>query len=354
MYIYAVIYLFIISLTWGDMLKRNQRWIPIIVAFLTLILFVGFKGTVGGDTPGYLDSWAMTKTLWEGDFKLPQLMVYSDYGFYWLSMLLKTIWDNPAFYFFSIALLTFCFLFKSLRQYALYPLLGLTAYLARFYLLRDFNQIRASLAIAIIMYTTKYIAQRQFRKLFPWLIIACMLHISMLTVLPFYFLNRIRLTRKQIYILTGTVFCLSFVLNSVFKNLFAYITAVTGTLSAYTSGEYAEGLGMLNPMIYFQLLLLLGFTALEPQLKDVQPYYYTIRNGYLFSTLILMLFSSLLVIGARVSTIFATYEMFIIPAFVAVLNRRSRMVTLPLLFGMLLLLYVFNITRMGGNLVYGT
>lgn len=354
MFLYYAVFLFVALFSVVDTCRAKQKFMALGLVLTMLVVFVTFRGGIGGDGMNYLRSWAITPTFWDKDWSKPDLLAYSEPMYYWFTFLLKSIWDNAVFYFGVVAALSAFFLYRSLRLYAMYPLMALAVYMSRFFILRDFNQIRAAVAISIIIYATRYIAERRGGKFFAFWLLALCFHTSMVIVLPFYWLNRIQLTRKQVYIITFAVFACSFVLNSIFEQLFERISVAFNILSAYTGdGDMATGRGMLNPMIYFQLGVLFLFTAAEDYLKDRQPYYYTIRNGYLYSTLLLMLFSSMLVIGARLSTVFATYEIFMLPALVSVLNRKSKIVGIIVLYLILLLLYGYNLTRAGGLEGYG-
>lgn len=350
---YIIIFLIIIILSIADRLGRNLRYLLMTFILVGLVLFVSGRGTAGGDSRNYLWGWELTSTLHDDDWSRNPMIAYSEPGYYAFTVILKSINDSPFFYFAVLSTISLTFLFKSLKIYSIYPLMGLSVYMSRYFILRDFNQIRAAAAIALIVYATKYIDQRNTLKFLQFWLISLLLHTSMIIVLPFYWLNRFRPTRKQIYILLAAFFCISIVTNEVLKALFDYISQVTGALSSYTGeGVYVEGGGMLNPMIYFHIVLLIFFVAAEDYLKNKQLYYYTVRNGYLFSTILLMLFSSLLVIGARLSTVFATYDIFIIPALISILNTRYRVIAIPILYILLTLIYLMNLSR-AGDLAYG-
>ena len=85
-----------------DFTKNNR--IPFIYFLLCIICFVGFRGSAGIDSPAYIDFWENnTDTFWnwEGVEK-----GYNEFGFYYLSVILKSIVANIDFYFFSVSALT--------------------------------------------------------------------------------------------------------------------------------------------------------------------------------------------------------------------------------------------------------
>lgn len=353
MYLYIIIYFVIIILSLGDYLKKDIRIILSLFVFIGLVLFVSGRGSGGADSLNYLVSWDITPTIFDENLARNPMIIYSEPGYYFITVILKTINQNPYFYFLTIATISLSLLFKSLWMYSVYPLMSLLVYMSRYFILREFNQIRAAVAIAFIVYAIKYMDQRNATKFILFWTISMFFHTSAIIILPFMLFNSIGYTKKNIYSILLLVFFVSAISSEYIKLFIDYISGYFGVLSAYTGdGVYVDGYGILNPMIYFQVAILILFIEFENRLKDKQPYYYTIRNGYLYSTLLLMLFSSTLVIGSRLSTIMATLDIFIIPAIISVFNKRSRVVMLTSLYIILSLIYLTNLLR-AGDLTYG-
>ena len=196
--IYLFYYLFFVLLLVVDFGEKNQRDKLLIFLIPIISLFIGFRGGVGGDYENYSIAFKLTPTLFDENLSMPSVLPYSDIGFYYLSIILKSILDNQYFYFFSISLLTTLVLFKILREYSIYPILGYIVYISRYLFLRDFNQIRASLAIVIVIYSIRFIADKSFKKYFIFVIVASFFHVSMLIALPFYAIAKIRWKRNRI------------------------------------------------------------------------------------------------------------------------------------------------------------
>ena len=82
----------------------------------------------------------------------------------------------------------------------------------------------------------------------------------------------------------------------------------------YTQREYVEqALGLRNPMIYWQIFILFLFLLREKEISPQTPFYHMFRSGYFYSTLILILFCNYTALSGRTSTLFATFEIFMIP-----------------------------------------
>lgn len=281
---------------------------------IMLILCIGFRGINGEwpDQDAYRLSFQSAPKLWDID-TLVWTAAYVEYGYFLLASLMKTIIDNVTIYFLSMGAISMYLLYKNLKKYSIIPLIGLCDYIGRFLLTRDFIQMRSSLAILLIIWASKYIVERKPLQYFLWVLLAYQFHHMALIAIPMYFFYRLNLTNKKIII--GLI--LTFILSQTLAG------QISGTVELYSQdlnyetyieGGYVEqALGLRNPMIYFQMGILLLFTFGENRLKHLSKYYYLFRSGYFYSTLILIFFCNYTALSGRTSTMFATYEMFILP-----------------------------------------
>lgn len=238
---------------------------------------------------------------------------YGEKGYLFLASLVKVVYDDSVFYCLAMGAISMYLLYRNLHEYCLIPLIGLCAYIGRFLLNRDFTQMRSSLAILLIMLGTKYIYEKKPIKYFLLVFLAYQFHMMALIAVPMYFFYRLNLTNKKIII--GLILSLAFS-----QTLAGFISGTVDNYSqdlnyeTYTEGGYVDkALGLRNPMIYFQMGVLLLFTFGEDKLKHLSKYYYVFRSGYFYSTLILIFFCNYTALSGRTSTMFATYEMFILP-----------------------------------------
>lgn len=316
MYIYPLIFFLLSVLLFIDFCRVRQRNFVLSAIAVCMVLFIGFRGESGTDSINYITFFNdQTDTLWQWN---NEEKGYAEHGFYLLSVLLKSIWNNIDFYFLAISALTVSFLVKSLKEFSLYPLLGFCTYYARFLIIRDMNQIRQALAMVILIYGLKYLLEDRKRTFLWFLFFACMMHYSSVIVLPFVFLYKFRLSMRQVLLLVAG----SLVAGVVGGMLLKLVLVQTG-FGLFLRYIGTENLGILNPVLFFQLFLCLAFFYFEPLLKDRQKGYYLIRNAYLYSTLLLLLTCNMGEIGGRLATIFATCEIFIIPALALVVKPRA-------------------------------
>lgn len=248
---------------------------------------------------------------------------YAEMGFYYIGVVVKTFTSNVVIYFLIVALLSFFFLYKAFDKYCLYPIFGVCAYISRFYLARNFIQIRAGLSYAIILMAVQYITNKDWKRYFACVFVAYLFHHSAIIAVPLYFLCMIDIKKKHIVI--GTV--MAFIIAGFYSNVVRSMVADNASdlsVDTYVTEEYQRDWGLANPMIYFQTFLLLVYTFTEDRMKLTTSHYLTIRNAYFYSTLILIILSCYTALSGRVSSQFATLEMVIIPSIAYSFAKKDR------------------------------
>ena len=317
--LYILFYLFALA---AEQLKGNDKKYVLMVVCVVMTLLAGMRDYTWPDTIVYVMSFEdYTKPLYEWS-QIDEPLGYSEYGFYFLGVIFKTFSTNTTLYLIFIAALTFIFMYKDFKRYCYYPLFGVAAYISRFYLARNFIQIRAGLSYAIILWAVQYISKRDWKRYFFWIIIAYQFHASAVLAVPLYFLCMINI--KKWHIWTGIA--VAFILGGVFTGFMRGLVAeyASDIASTYVRDEYQREWGLLNPVIYFQLAVLYLYTQNEEVLKNTSEDYYTMRTAYFYSTFILISVSMYTTLSGRTSSMFATLEMAIIPPIINTLSKKNR------------------------------
>lgn len=309
-----------------ELFDQSPKGRLLVVAILCIIytLIVGSRSNIWNDTPNYWSVFSdYAKPLWEVE-KTRDSHFLSDKGYLILNSLIRSFTDNRFIFFTIIAGITNWLLYKNLKEYCVYPIAGLMVYIGRFGITRNFMQIRAAMAILIVTLAIKFVADRNLRKYLFWVLIASTIHFSMLLAIPLYWIKKLNLTPRKILIYcVGAIVIAWFyseaIADSVSKLSIEYQIGLAYTME---TSEYTEGKGLANGMIYFQMIVLLIYSFNERQLAHKTPYYYTIRDAYFLSTMLLILLASFGVLSGRSSTIFATMEIFILPALCKIGNLK--------------------------------
>ena len=345
--LFAIFYFFCVAYELNTV-KRKFHFLT--VSCIVFAVIAGLRSLDWFDTGVYVFSFQETPGLFDITSE-DHPKGYSEKGFWAIGILTKTFTDDYQLYFCVVSIITFFFLFIDLRRYSLYPLIGLCVYVARFYSGRNFMQIRAGVAYAILLLGVKYIQEKDWKRYFLIVFIAYLFHRSAIVAIPLYFFcNWIKIKPK--IIVWGLV--IAWIIGAFFQGVVHnFIEDNAEDLSIgvrYTEagGEKAmtESAGILNPMIYFQSFLLLAYTFLEKRIAPMTKYYYAIRSSYFYSTLILIIFCSYKVLSGRTSTVFATLEIGIIPSIIYLFNKRNRTFAFMVLGFVLVTIFYMNFKSM--------
>ena len=292
----------------------------LILAFLS-----GFRSEKWPDTPQYIYAFVHEiKPIF--DFAtFSDVTVYAEPGFALLSSLIKTIYPSVIFYFIIIAILTMGLLYKSLVKFCALPLLGLSVYLSRFFISRNMMQIRAALAIAILLFAIQYIKSREFRKFMFIVIGSAMIHYSTVVAIPLYWLYKIKLSQKKCFFILGVCIAVIGIASEIIKEQIVQLNYLIGMNNTYIGGDesYSEGLGIANPMIYYQCLVLYLWYRIPPNYQRNIEFYHVFKICYFYSTMTLIVLSPFLVLAGRLSTVFATLEILMIPCLLLVYSKKT-------------------------------
>lgn len=332
--------------------NKKNRDIILILACVVLAIGAGFRDIYRWpDTLVYAASFQYhTPTLFDFSFS-DKPYGYTEKGFYFLQVLVKTFTNNPTIFLLVLSGLTFYILYKDIKQYSIFPLIGLCAYIARFIIGRNFIQIRAGIAYVVLMLSIKYIFEKDWKRYFLIVFIAWTLHRSCIMAIPLYFVcNWIHVKKWHVYVALVFSFLVGIYgqgfVHALVEDNASDLRIGNRYIDAGGEKRQLEGLGMRNPMIYFQCFILLSYTLLEKRLAPLNKYYYIIRNAYLYSVMILICFCTYKVLSARTSSMYATMEFAIIPSLIYLFNKKNRM--LAFFITGIALTYIFYL-YMGGR-----
>lgn len=345
-FLFLIIFLVGVAIEFSGKRRRQEGYLLFVVAIVTLWsgIRIGWP-----DQEVYAAVFSEAPNIYHIS-EINKITEYNETGFKLLTMLLRTFSDSTTFYFTLVSAITMFFLYKGDKSLAPYPIMGMMVYVARFFLGRNMTQIRAGISYAILLLAVRYIYERDWKRFFLITFIAYEFHHSAIIAIPIYFLcNWFHFQKRHIYI--GLAFAFIFgIFGQGIAHSFIEDNASDLNIGArYTlnGGEeqFSKGLGMRNPMIYFQSLLLVAYTFLETRLASKFKYYYVLRTGYFYSTLILICFCSYSTLSGRTSTLFATYEIAIIPSMIYLMRKRDQQLAALAIALLVTGIFYMNFTR---------
>lgn len=250
--------------------------------------------------------------LWDFNFSVSPFG-YVEKGYLLICSIIKVFVNDSVFYLFCMGALSMYLLYKSLYKYCAVPLFGLCDYIGRFLLNRDFQQMRSSMVILLMVLGIVLIRKKKMWQYLLLIMVCYQFHHMALLGIPLYFMCLMKWKRWHIILAIVLAFIASQTLSS---SISGFVDSYSEDLqySSYTIDENNENAkGLRNPMIYFQLAILFMFMFMEAKLEIKSAYYYIFRTSYLYSTLFLILFCNYEALSGRTSTMYATLEMFMLP-----------------------------------------
>ena len=195
--------------------------------------------------------------------------------------------------------------------------------------------MRSSLAILLLILAIKLIHDRKLVAYMLVVLLAYQFHHLSLIGIPLYFLCKLRIGPISIiFSLVMAMLLSQLIAGSISDIVDDYSQDLN--YDTYVQDEYVEqALGLRNPMIYFQIVILMVYTFMEPLLASKDKFYHLMRWAYFYSTLILIFFCNYTALSGRTSTVFATCEMFVLPSMVSGLGKRLRIVFYVIVGGVL-------------------
>lgn len=306
--------------------KKETTQKAILIA--TLIILTCLIGSRDGwpDEKAYQIAFSEAPRPWDFISKNVESYGYVEKGYLFLASLVKLVLNDSRFYLFCMGGLSMYLLYKGLTAYCAIPLVGLCDYVGRFLLNRDFQQMRSSLAILLLILAIKLIHDRKLVAYMLVVLLAYQFHHLSLIGIPLYFLYKVRIgSISIIFSLVMAMLLSQLIAGSISDIVDDYSQDLN--YDTYVQDEYVEqALGLRNPMIYFQIVILMVYTFMEPILASKDKFYHLMRWAYFYSTLILIFFCNYTALSGRTSTVFATCEMFMLPSIAMGFGKEKRFV----------------------------
>ena len=288
-YIFILFLLFILGLGEVNNSIKRRKTKPLFIGLIFFFWILSFiRWETGTDWDSYYDFFRNNFNLL--DFQNRLFEPFYTYIAYFVKQLTDEYWVLLMIY----SAIIYVLVTPTLLKYSPLPFVSLILY----FLLRkaDIFFTRESIALAFCLFSIKYIEKR---KLFPFLItvlIGVQFHKSVVVFLPAYFIYSLRLSTKQIFIIVGIFFVISFAAINVLKDYLLSISYLLGDVyedkaeSYMDRGDETFGYGvslqrsLIQGVINNGLFLLLFAYTLK---KENTPFIKGLLNLYAFSIVLL-------------------------------------------------------------------
>jgi hypothetical protein len=256
-----------------------------IISLTTLIALIGLRWETGTDWNPYfdhfisIDSWDSTSPLYNG----------FEFGYNLYVYLFKLVSSDYSFFLLFHAVTFYIILYKGLINYTVNPAMSLLLFYSLFIGITGAN--RQLLALALCVYSVKYIFNRDVFKFLLMISLATLLHTSSLLFLIMYLLNRdIRIN----VILTFFILIFLFRIYDIPNNFFSFLGDAFGLgpkadfylAMQKEAGDTVSVIGIFKRMIVFFTFLVLRKRIVE-KFKEFNLFF----NGYFVGVLIYVAFA---------------------------------------------------------------
>ncbi|MFC6465165.1 EpsG family protein [Marinilactibacillus sp. GCM10026970] len=307
MVFYIAVFIVLIGLGITEAMTNNKK--VVFISGSLLGLMAGLRHYTGYDFTSYeqyFDEVHSFSQLFDGSIRLEP-------GYLFLVALFRTLGFNYYTFVLFFSLISLILLTIFLYKYVSYPSFVMVYYYARYFLARDMGQVRASLVAIVLLFAIPYIQKKEPLKFLAIIIAASMFHYSAILFLGIYVLHYILkdITFKKAFILMA----LAIVMGFIIQNPSLFISVIPESYKNYfTSPSHASGAWLEYPILWMQILIFIGSVYfIRKDQSDEKGWYNILATAYLIAILALLATGRLETVGGRVSTMFATTEILLVP-----------------------------------------
>lgn len=307
MFFYISVFILLLMLATTEVMIKNKK-ISVIIAIIMSVL-AGLRFNTGYDFKPYSNFYSEIDNISD----IFNGSIDAEPGFLFLNFLFKTIGFNFYFFILFFSLLSILLLWYFVYKFTDFPSLVLVYYFARYFLVRDMGQIRSALACIILLYSIPYIIKQEPVKFLTIIFIASLFHVTAWFFIIAYIFNILfkDITIKSVITLLFVSFFIGLLVQ--FPDLYIWIVP-DRYIPYFTNPSYTNGQWIFNPVLWMQLLLFLAtIVFVRPTNLENKNKLIVILKIYLIASLILIAAGFLGTVGGRISTLYATSEILVVP-----------------------------------------
>lgn len=299
--IYALTYIVFLFSSFYE-LTVNKRAIKTSFFLLILLFFIAiFRIDTGTDYSTYYNFWENIDLF---DPNKSGSYGYVEIGFRLFISILKIFTETDFIYFTFLAAIPLFFLYKTIVNFKLYPVTALIFYYCFFYFAFLFNAIGQAITISVMLYSIKFILEKNFKYVLFICLITSLIHISGIVILILYFLMNYKFSSKKNYLFSiffGMIFYKLKLVNTILEFIFP------GKFNVYYEFFVNESSAfeIITKIAIFSIFFIFSF-------KIKTELYQKIFQSYSFGILMFLALLDQNMLGTRIFMLFKPLEIFMI------------------------------------------
>ena len=312
----------------------------LLLLVILLAFFSGARDSItASDYINYINIYNSVPVL-SGVFSLDAFFTARTEPFYYLlNSIVKTIFNAYEPVFIVVSLLAVSLNLIAFRRLAPYFVVAVLLYFSHSYLYREFMQIRAGVACALLLMCIPALSEKRKVYFFLVVLLASGFHSAALLYFPMYWVYRkgISSSAYTVCILTALFFAILFDVKNILS-LINDVGLLPRPLALYLFWDkYNYSLGILNPVTIKQIITVLFLIRYRNILTARVPYFDVMLFLYVFSTFWLIAFNDFAIIAGRVATFFSIVEPILLPSTILVFRQKKIPYCILFIFSFLML-----------------
>lgn len=347
-----MIYLFISSLFFIVIPNYTSRNIKFNLIYLLILLgvFAGIRYETGSDYNNYIRYYNSFSSI--ENFELTNIFsLKHELGFTIVNILTGPI-NHYSSMFLLNAYISFYFLYKSINEISNKKLMlfCLIFYYLKYYYQLNFAIIRQGTSISIILYSLKYLINKNNGKFILCTILATLFHASSIVSLILLFLYKKRIQKKYYLLILFFTICIAYsgiMSLALMKSMSFLPDFIYGRLLSYILGRFGNSLES-----YFGIVIKLFTFIFILIFIDYKEKNSIIFNFYFIGLVIYFLLMDFGTLGTRISKNFEVAEIILIPESIAHIKSKPIKYLFLCLFILIFSYYAFRLVTSPGYINY--
>ena len=307
-----------------------------IISALPLFIVAAFRYGVGNDYFSYADYFSNSLHI-----------QYMEYGFDFLIKIIRNFTTNYVALFVVCSFIFFYFIFKAIYEQSVNPTLSIFLFVCAPYYFEFFSGMRQMMAVAIFLYSIKYIKQRKLLRYLIFNLIGASFHSSSFVFIPIYWLYNIRITPKMFF----TLFLAILISRPMLKNILYEVIYMTNYAS-YIGGQFDnDHFGIVTfiiPLFIF-LFAMMFYNSNKEKKDELEVKEYQLYCNLMFIQLLIASIQDLVPLITRLGWGFGISQIILIPLTISKIKKPKDRFCITTLICILFLIYVVIMRFSGGG-----
>lgn len=211
--IYIFVFLIFVVFAYFESLefsKLSSNFYGLIIAVM-MVLFAGLRNKVGTDWIAYNDAYFYKN--WDVEL-----------GYSFLNDLFSDLNLPYNLFLLFLNLISIYLYYSTLKKYISFFVISLLIFFSDYYMYYNLSGIRQAIAISIVIYSIRFLIEKNFTKFLLTIIFACFFHVTSIIFIGAYFIPFRKANKKEIYLAIAFFFSISFL-------IFAILELISGDLA---------------------------------------------------------------------------------------------------------------------------